>query len=88
MKPLKVEDGRPLKVKDRFLKVEEAKEPTLTVPRQGRPCTTRVISVETLVGPRGAVGEICHIVLNHGGNFQFAEGQYLGVILPPVSLFY
>ncbi|KAH7669005.1 Ferredoxin--NADP(+) reductase protein [Dioscorea alata] len=82
VKPLKVEDG-PLLVKDRFIQVEEAKEPTLTVPRQGQPCTTRVVSVDTLVGPRGAVGEICHIVLDHGGNFHFVEGQYLGVILPP-----
>ncbi|KAH7669004.1 Ferredoxin--NADP(+) reductase protein [Dioscorea alata] len=74
---------KPVKVEDLSLKVEEAKEPSLTVPRQGQPCTTKVVSVDTLFGPRGAIGEICHIVLDHGGNFHFVEGHYLGVILPP-----
>ncbi|XP_039135395.1 ferredoxin--NADP reductase, root isozyme, chloroplastic-like [Dioscorea cayenensis subsp. rotundata] len=40
---------------------------------------TTVVSVETLVGPKGGLGEICHIVLDHGGSFSFVEGQYLEV---------
>ncbi|XP_039138954.1 ferredoxin--NADP reductase, root isozyme, chloroplastic-like [Dioscorea cayenensis subsp. rotundata] len=44
--------------------------------------TTTVVSNDTLVGPKGGLGETCHIVLDHGGSFTFVEGQYLGVILP------
>ncbi|KAJ0974829.1 hypothetical protein J5N97_016811 [Dioscorea zingiberensis] len=40
---------------------------------------TTVVSVKTLVGPKGGIGEICHIVLNHGGKFSFVEGQFLHV---------
>ena len=36
---------------------------------------TSVVSVETLVGPKGGIGEVCNIVLNHGGSFSFKEGQ-------------
>ena len=65
MKPLRVEDGRPLKVKERFLEVEEAIRPTVTF------STTRVVSVDTRVGPRGAVGETCHILLRSRRRFSF-----------------
>ncbi|XP_039134602.1 ferredoxin--NADP reductase, root isozyme, chloroplastic-like isoform X2 [Dioscorea cayenensis subsp. rotundata] len=40
---------------------------------------TTVVSVETLVGPKGGLGEVCHIVLDHCGCFSFMEGQYLAV---------
>ncbi|KAJ0974844.1 hypothetical protein J5N97_016809 [Dioscorea zingiberensis] len=43
---------------------------------------TTVVSVETLVGPKGGIGEICHIVLNHGGSFSFVEGEFLQVHFP------
>ncbi|XP_039140548.1 ferredoxin--NADP reductase, root isozyme, chloroplastic-like [Dioscorea cayenensis subsp. rotundata] len=43
----------------------------------------KVVSVDTLVGPKGGLGEVCHIILDHGGLFHFVEGQYLGVILHP-----
>ncbi|KAH7692228.1 Ferredoxin--NADP(+) reductase protein [Dioscorea alata] len=51
--------------------------------KEGKPYSTKVISVKTLVGPQGRLGEICHIILDHGGKFPFVEGQYFGVIYPP-----
>ncbi|KAJ0961023.1 hypothetical protein J5N97_000996 [Dioscorea zingiberensis] len=30
-------------------------------------------------GSQAGIGEICHIVLNHGGKFSFVEGQFLHV---------
>ncbi|XP_039135223.1 ferredoxin--NADP reductase, embryo isozyme, chloroplastic-like [Dioscorea cayenensis subsp. rotundata] len=71
-----------LKAEIKTLKVEDAKEAPLIVYKAGKPDSTIVVSVETLVGPKGGVGEICHIVLDHGGQFHFVEGQYLGVIFP------
>ncbi|KAH7669309.1 Ferredoxin--NADP(+) reductase protein [Dioscorea alata] len=73
-----------LKTEMKALKVELAKiPPARIVYKAGDPDITRVVSVETLVGPKGEVGEVCHIVLDHGGQFHFVEGQYLGVIFPP-----
>ena len=65
--------------------IEEAPS---TIHRPGWPHCTKVVSVETLAGTKGAVGEICHIVLEHGGRFHFVEGQYLGVILHPCEIIF
>lgn len=46
-----------------------------------KPCLGSVRSVKRIVGPK-ATGEICHIVLDHGGKMPYWEGQSLG-ILPP-----
>ncbi|XP_039136826.1 ferredoxin--NADP reductase, embryo isozyme, chloroplastic-like [Dioscorea cayenensis subsp. rotundata] len=50
--------------------------------------TTTVVSVETLVGPKGEIGEVCHIVLDHGGSFSFKEGQYLLVHFQSIKRYF
>ncbi|XP_039134344.1 ferredoxin--NADP reductase, embryo isozyme, chloroplastic-like [Dioscorea cayenensis subsp. rotundata] len=72
-----------LKAEIKSLKNEVAKEAPSIIHKAGKPYTTKVVSVDTLVGPKGGLGEICHIILDHGGQFHFVEGQYLGVILHP-----
>ncbi|KAM0942178.1 putative ferredoxin--NADP(+) reductase [Dioscorea sansibarensis] len=49
---------------------------------------TTVVSVETLVGPKGGIGEVCNIVLNHGGSFSFKEGQYLQVHFQEIERYF
>ncbi|KAJ0974805.1 hypothetical protein J5N97_016770 [Dioscorea zingiberensis] len=61
------------------LEVGETRELPSTV---GRIYRTTVVSVETLVGPKGGIGEVCHIVLNHGGSFSLVEGEFLQVHFP------
>lgn len=66
------------------LDLEDAKEPPLNLYKPKEPYTATIVSVERLVGPK-APGETCHIVIDHGGNVPYWEGQSYGVI-PPVSL--
>lgn len=66
------------------LNLEEAKEPPLHLYKNKEPYTATIVSVERLVGPK-APGETCHIVIDHGGNVPYWEGQSYGVI-PPVSI--
>lgn len=66
-------------------KLEDAKEPPLNIYKPKEPYTATIVSVERLVGPE-APGETCHIVIDHGGNVPYWEGQSYGVI-PPVSSF-
>lgn len=65
------------------LELEDAKEPSLNLYKPKEPYTATVVSVERLVGPK-APGETCHVVIDHGGNVPYWEGQSYGVI-PPVS---
>ncbi|EPS58368.1 hypothetical protein M569_16446, partial [Genlisea aurea] len=63
------------------LVLEEAKEPPLHVFKNKEPYTGTIVSVERIVGPR-APGETCHIVIDHGGNVPYWEGQSYGIIPP------
>lgn len=65
------------------LELEDAKEPPLNLYKPKGPYTATIVSVERLVGPK-APGETCHIVIDHGGNVPYWEGQSYGVI-PSVS---
>lgn len=65
------------------LELENATEPPLNLYKPKEPYTATIVSVERLVGPK-APGETCHIVIDHGGNVPYWEGQSYGVI-PPVS---
>lgn len=65
------------------LELEDAKEPPLNLHKPKEPYTATIVSVDRLVGPK-APGETCHIVIDHGGNVPYWEGQSYGVI-PPVS---
>lgn len=65
------------------LELEDAKEPPLNIYKPKGPYTATIASVERLVGPK-APGEVCHVVIDHGGNLPYWEGQSYGVI-PPVS---
>ena len=68
------------------LALEDPKEPPLNLHKPKEPYTATIVSVERIVGPK-APGETCHIVINHGGNVPYWEGQSYGVI-PPVSCKY
>jgi len=48
------------------------------------PHTGKVVSVERIVGPT-ANGETCNIVIDHGGEMPYIEGQSYGVLPPGVS---
>jgi ferredoxin--NADP+ reductase len=63
--------------------LEQANEPPLNLYKPKEPYTAKIVSVERIVGPK-APGETCHIVIDHGGNVPYWEGQSIGVI-PPVS---
>lgn len=71
------------------LELEDATEPPINLYKPKGPYTATIVSVERIVGPK-APGETCHIVIDHGGNLPYWEGQSYGVI-PPVrsySLYY
>lgn len=72
------------KVAIKPLELENTKEPPLNLYKPKGPYTASVVSVERIVGPK-APGETCHIVIDHGGNVPYWEGQSYGVI-PPVSI--
>ncbi|KAH0436581.1 hypothetical protein IEQ34_026363 [Dendrobium chrysotoxum] len=61
--------------------LEDAQEPPLHLYKPKEPYTATIRSVERLVGPK-APGETCHIVIDHGGNVPYWEGQSYGVIPP------
>lgn len=63
--------------------LEEANEPPINLYKPKEPYTATIVSVDRIVGSK-APGESCHIVIDHGGNVPFWEGQSYGVI-PPVS---
>ncbi|KAL6647068.1 hypothetical protein ACP70R_014505 [Stipagrostis hirtigluma subsp. patula] len=63
------------------VELENAKEPPLNLFKPKEPYTATIVSVERLVGPK-APGETCHIVIDHGGNVPYWEGQSYGVIPP------
>ena len=65
------------------LEFEDAKEPPLHLYKNKEPYTGTIVTVERLVGPK-APGETCHIVIDHGGNVPYWEGQSYGII-PPVG---
>merc|ERR1719327_461402 len=45
------------------------------------PFTGKIVSTKRIVGPE-ATGETCDIVIDHGGNMPYWEGQSYGVIPP------
>ncbi|KAJ3707170.1 hypothetical protein LUZ61_010875 [Rhynchospora tenuis] len=63
------------------LELENAKEPPLNLYKPKEPYTATIVSVERIVGPK-APGETCHIVIDHGGDVPYWEGQSYGVIPP------
>lgn len=80
---MSVQQTRKLKVTVSPLALEEAEQPPLNLHKPKEPYTATIVSVDRLVGPK-APGETCHIVIDHGGNVPYWEGQSYGVI-PPVS---
>jgi len=48
------------------------------------PFEAKIVSVERIVGPK-ATGETMNIVINHGGDMPYIEGQSYGVIAPGLS---
>jgi ferredoxin--NADP+ reductase len=48
------------------------------------PFPAKVVSVERIVGPE-AIGETCHIVLQHDGKMPYFEGQSYGVVPPGIN---
>ncbi|KAL7102598.1 hypothetical protein ACP275_08G129600 [Erythranthe tilingii] len=63
------------------LSLEDAKEPPLHLYKNKEPYTATIVSVERIVGPT-APGETCHVVIDHGGNVPYWEGQSYGIIPP------
>ncbi|KAL2467417.1 Ferredoxin--NADP reductase [Abeliophyllum distichum] len=63
------------------LTLEDVKEPPLHLYKNKEPYTGTIVSVERLVGPN-APGETCHVVIDHGGNVPYWEGQSYGIIPP------
>eukprot|EP00898_Chlorokybus_atmophyticus_P008863 jgi/Chlat1/8979/Chrsp94S08273 len=62
------------------LELEEGQLPLNTYSNKA-PFKAVIKSVETIVGP-DAPGETCHIVIDHGGQVPYWEGQSYGVIPP------
>jgi ferredoxin--NADP+ reductase len=79
-----VQQASKSKVAVKPVELENAKEPPLNLYKPKEPYTATIVSIERLVGPK-APGETCHIVIDHGGNVPYWEGQSYGVI-PPVSI--
>jgi len=48
------------------------------------PFEAKVVSVKRIVGPE-ATGETCDVVINHGGDMPYIEGQSYGVIPPGLN---
>lgn len=78
---LSVQQASKSKIAVSPLELEIAKEPPLNTFKPKEPYTATIVSVERLVGPK-APGETCHIVIDHGGNVPYWEGQSYGVIPP------
>ncbi|XP_020578671.1 ferredoxin--NADP reductase, embryo isozyme, chloroplastic [Phalaenopsis equestris] len=78
---MSVQQANIRKVEVRPLELDDAKEPPLHLYKTKEPYTATIRSVERIVGPK-APGETCHIVIDHGGNVPYWEGQSYGVIPP------
>mmetsp|Transcript_44221 Transcript_44221/g.68926 ORF Transcript_44221/g.68926 Transcript_44221/m.68926 type:complete len:404 (+) Transcript_44221:43-1254(+) len=52
--------------------------------RPKSPFEAKIVSVKRIVGPK-ATGETCDVVINHGGDMPYIEGQSYGVIPPGVN---
>ncbi|XP_048141073.1 ferredoxin--NADP reductase, root isozyme, chloroplastic isoform X3 [Rhodamnia argentea] len=78
---MSVQQANAPKVSVSPLQLEDAKEPPLNTFKPKEPYTATIVSVERLVGPK-APGEVCHVVIDHGGNVPYWEGQSYGVIPP------
>jgi ferredoxin--NADP+ reductase len=52
--------------------------------RPKAPFEGKIISVKRIVGPK-ATGETCDVIIEHGGDMPYIEGQSYGVIAPGVS---
>ncbi|XWS20709.1 hypothetical protein CRYUN_Cryun31cG0126000 [Craigia yunnanensis] len=78
---LSVQQASKSKVAVSPLELETAKDPPLHLFKPKEPYTATIVSVERLVGPT-APGETCHIVIDHGGNVPYWEGQSYGIIPP------
>jgi len=52
--------------------------------RPKSPFEAKIVSVKKIVGPK-ATGETCDVVINHGGDMPYIEGQSYGVIPPGVN---
>ncbi|KAI3874405.1 hypothetical protein MKW92_047460, partial [Papaver armeniacum] len=63
------------------LELEDPQDPPLNLHKPKEPYTATIVSVERIVGPN-APGETCHVVIDHGGNVPYWEGQSYGVIPP------
>jgi len=48
------------------------------------PYTAKIVAVNRAVGP-DATGETCHIIIDHGGNMPYYEGQSYGVLAPVID---
>lgn len=66
------------------LELEDDKQPPLHLYKPKEPYTATIISVERIVGSN-APGETCHIVIDHGGNVPYWEGQSYGIIPPGIN---
>ncbi|KAL5217782.1 hypothetical protein ABZP36_018466 [Zizania latifolia] len=82
---MSVQQASKSKVAVKPLDLESAKEPPLNTYRPKEPYTATIVSVERIVGPK-APGETCHIVIDHGGNVPYWEGQSYGIIPPGKNL--
>ncbi|RLN41946.1 ferredoxin--NADP reductase, root isozyme, chloroplastic-like [Panicum miliaceum] len=71
---MSVQQASKSKVSVAPLHLESAKEPPLNTYKPKEPYMATIVSVERLVGPK-APGETCHIVIDHGGNVPYWEGQ-------------
>ncbi|CDJ26603.1 unnamed protein product [Triticum aestivum] len=58
---------------------ESAKEPPLNTYKPKGPYTTTIVSVEQAVG-HNALGETCHVIIDHAGNVTYCEGQSYEII--------
>jgi ferredoxin--NADP+ reductase len=61
--------------------LEAASEPPMHLFKNKEPYIGTIMSVERIVGPK-APGETCHIVIEHGGDVPYWEGQSYGIIPP------
>ena len=61
--------------------LEAAAEAPMHLFKNKEPYIGTIKSVERIVGPK-APGETCHIVIEHGGNVPYWEGQSYGIIPP------
>ncbi|CAI0545566.1 unnamed protein product [Linum tenue] len=78
---MSVQQANKSKVEVAPVELEDAKDPPLNLYKPKEPYTATIVSVERIVGPK-APGETCHIVIDHGGNVPYWEGQSYGVIPP------